>query len=212
MADDVALDERPRRGWYVRKRRLGSDTYLVYLHRISRIGAFSEQVWDACDGTRTVTALSREVGRLHPALPPAAVLGLVVQNLVRFRALGLVEPNPASPPMAPRLHDLMQALHRDPAEPWDAGLADALRRAVEARFALILYEAFRSRVQPGPGGPSPEEHAEVLAGRFAADPRGAAAEVRERYGVRWWRFSPSSAQITVRFDRSVYTGDVHHRH
>jgi hypothetical protein len=78
----LSLDTVVRTAFYVRKRKTGSETYLIYLARIYLIDDFSEKLWDQCRDGCSIGELMRDMVEAHPTLPALDCVALVAHNIL----------------------------------------------------------------------------------------------------------------------------------
>lgn len=76
------LDTRVRKAFYVRKRKAGGETFLIFLTTIYAIDEFSETLWELCTEERAIGELVREMTERYTALDPLRCLSLVAHNVV----------------------------------------------------------------------------------------------------------------------------------
>ncbi|HEV7368797.1 hypothetical protein [Arenibaculum sp.] len=205
----------PRRGFHVRRRRVGDRVFLLFGTAIHPLDGLALAVWDLCDGRTAVGEIVLRCAALNPALDVAAVAQRVVEVLSGFEAHGLTWRDftgaGAPPAPAPAWGAVLQLFHEHADRDWREGVPQEEQARIVARFVRILYE-FDASARGHALEPADEQaFRERMLACARERPADFAAAVRDLCALRYWKYRRDEYKIVIVTERSVYSGDLDHR-
>jgi hypothetical protein len=216
-ASRIDAASHPRRGFHVRRRRVGDRVFLLFGTAIHPLDGLALTVWDMCDGRTAVGEIVLRCAALHPGLGVADVAQRVVAALSAFEANGLTwrdfTGTGAGAPTAPDplWCAILQLFHEHPGRDWREGVPQEEQARIVERFLRILYEFDASGRGHALDAADERAFRERMLTAARERPAGFAREVRDICALRYWKYRRDEYKIVIVTERSVYSGDLDHR-
>lgn len=224
-AQAINLDVMPKRHWSVRRRHFADGLHLVRGASFYRIEAFADAVWLACNGSLCAFEMAEALRQSSATDEGLNLLEDLTRVLRAFEQQSLIEPiGWGDPELAARksaaeertaIEDVMRDFVADGLVRWMVGLSAAQVARVVTRFLQILAEAAERAAAFEPSARAEEREqrfSATLARRYRKDPGATHDWLRSDIGLLAWSFKPREEQIVITMQRSVYVGDIWHRH
>lgn len=217
---DMNIHTAFRRGTGVRKRCCGGEVFLIRLTEIHKIDSFTEEVWSLIDGRKTLyeVSLALRHGRDVSETQLIETLFFILNQMASSKLVEISEPGflcetekRKVEANRARLAGIMQRFYSRGGQ-WDSDTSVGAADKMIKRFFRILYEMYESAWTSEIQTPLTEEgFKELWARRFFLCEESSVRELRTTYALAGWYHSVQENRIVIRYQDTVYTGDLDNR-
>lgn len=218
---NITMSSRYQRGYNVRMRQVGDETFLIRLTNICKLDSFCIALWELLDGSRNFYQLVLELCARPDSAGEENAIEMAANNVINLLKLGYIyEADHFTNEFSKTLFKstklscldlIMQSFYFGEIS-WFAEILLSDKERIRSRFFRILYEMESSRRQNNGGlFVSEEDFVGNIFVNFVASERDCISLIKDTYELKGWRFDMQGNSITIVYMATVYFGDLDNR-